>query len=238
MTPKPPALLARAFVALAGLAILAAGCGSEEALVDRQLSGAVREPAPEVGSVALPDTLADGAPTPFRAEAGGLLLVYFGYTHCPDICPTTLVTLDRALERLPSEERARVEVAMVTVDPVRDTATVLASHVEHFLDDAATKRAMRTDDEMLLEEAKDAFGVTSYLEPYGPGPDEYEVAHSAQVFVVDDEGSVVLEWTFGTESEPIAEDIRTLLAREDAASESAHPTDRRATTDPEGADGP
>lgn len=203
-------------VAAATLAtLILAACGSGGQLADQELSGATREPTTVVVESALPDALADDEPALLRPPEGGLLLVYFGYTHCPDICPTTLLTLKRAVERLADDDRDRVAVAMVSVDPERDSSEILANHVEHFLADAPVRHAFRTDDQVLLDRVTDSFGVTAVKEPYGDQPDEYEVAHSAQVFAVDDQGRILVEWTFGTESEPIADDISTLLARID-----------------------
>ena len=75
--------------------------------------------------------------------------MYFGYTNCPDVCPTTMADLGAALDRLDDEDAARVDVAMVTVDPERDTA-VLADYVQSFVADA---HAMATDDPAALRAA-------------------------------------------------------------------------------------
>ncbi|MCZ7529935.1 MAG: SCO family protein [Acidimicrobiia bacterium] len=212
--------MGRTWVATAVALLIVAACGSDDQRADRELSGATKEPLPVVDESELPDALADDEPTSLRPPEGGLLLVYFGYTHCPDICPTTLLTLERALERLPEDDRDRVAVAMVSVDPERDSSEIFANHVEHFLADAPLRHAFRTDDQVLLDRVADSFGVTAVKEPYGDGPDEYEIGHSAQVFAVDDQGRIVVEWTFGTESGPIADDILTLLARIDGGADT------------------
>ena len=129
----------RRALALAGLgiAVATAGCGG-----DRELVGLTRDPAPQVDAVTLPDVSRDGAPFELRAEPGGLLVVYFGYTNCPDICPTTMADLARALDDL-GDDADRVDVAMVTVDPDRDT-DVLADYVDDFV---AGGHALATADE-------------------------------------------------------------------------------------------
>jgi len=205
---------------MVGLLALTA-CGGDGSAAGRKLSGAVREPAPVVSATTLDDALNDNAPASLIPEPGDILLVYFGYTYCPDICPTTLATLSRALDDVSDDELDRVEVAMVSVDPERDTPEVLADQVDHFLDGVPNRLALRTDDPARLEEVTDSLGVVATKEPYGDGPDEYEMAHSAQVFAINSDGEVVVEWTFGTESGPIARDIETLLADEAAADESA-----------------
>ncbi|MGE0732977.1 MAG: SCO family protein, partial [Acidimicrobiia bacterium] len=98
----------------AALAVLTTGlaaCGAREP--DR-LVGAVREPRPQVGEVSLPE--AGAGPFRFAAEPGHVLLTYFGYTSCPDVCPTTLADLKVVFEDL-GAAADRVELAMVTIDP-------------------------------------------------------------------------------------------------------------------------
>jgi len=96
--------LAALAVLLASLGLTACGGGSD---APSSLQGMVRKPALQVGSVTLPDEspLAAGAPFTMKAAKGGLLLAYFGYTNCPDVCPTTLSDIGRALRELPASER-------------------------------------------------------------------------------------------------------------------------------------
>jgi len=174
------------------------------------LKGFTRDPVPEVGGVSLPDVGAGGEERPLRAAPGDLLVVYFGFTSCPDICPTTLGDVRAALKRLPAAQRERVEVAMVTVDPERDTATVMRGYVGHFF----TKwRAYRTTDSAALAAAEKAFGASHSITPTKDG--EYDVVHSAYTYVVDDQGRVVVEWPFGMPRRDITADLSTLL-EEDA----------------------
>lgn len=141
------------------------------------------------------------------------MLVFFGYTFCPDVCPTTLADLRLALAELTPQERRLVEVAMVTVDPERDTAKVLNQYVGHFFP-GDSFAAFRTDDPGRLAQVEDQFKAAHELgKPKADG--SYEVAHTAQVYAVDDRGVVRLEWPFGSGSEAIAADIRLLL--EDAS---------------------
>ena len=87
---------------------------------------------PTVGDLALPDLTADGDRFALRAEPGECSVVYFGYTNCPDFCPTTLSDLRLAIRRLSDGLADRVEVAMATVDPDRDIP-VLADYVDQLL---------------------------------------------------------------------------------------------------------
>lgn len=99
---------------------------------------------------------------------------------------------------------------MVTVDPKRDTATVMRGYVGHFF----TKwRAYRTTDSAALAAVEKAFGASHSITPTKDG--EYDVVHSAFTYVVDDQGRVVVEWPFGMPRRDITADLSTLL-KEDA----------------------
>ncbi len=166
------------------------------------LNGFVESPLRDVGALALPEAVS-GTPVPFVAPEGGLLLVFFGYTSCPDVCPTTLSTFANALEDVGS---ARVRLAMVTVDPTRDTAVAMDDYVRYFVDDAL---ALRTTDLGALDQAVAAFGASYELGvPTAEG--SYEVAHSAFVYGVDDTGHVVVGWPNELGWEAIAHDLRLL----------------------------
>jgi protein SCO1/2 len=186
--------------ALAAAGIAITGCGGE----DRELVGYTREPAPDVADVALPDVADDGREFAFRAPAEGLLVVYFGYTQCPDVCPTTLANVRGAREDL-GDDAERVSLAMVTVDPERDT-DVLAEYVRSFVPAA---HALATDDGGDLQAAADRFGVSYQVAERPDG--EVEVAHTDHLFAVDDTGTVVLTWPSGTERQDLAADLEQLL---------------------------
>jgi len=209
----------RAVLAIAPIALLiTAACGSDGSggsagREGTELAGIVRTPALDVADVQLPDVASDGAPSTMRAADGELLLVYFGYTFCPDICPTTMSDVSVALNELPDGLADRVEAAMVTVDPERDTDEVLTAYLDHFFD---RSRALRTDDVDLVEDAAEAFGVRYEVEDHRPGDTDYDVSHSAVTYVVDDTGTVVVEWPFGLDSLDMADDLRTLLTEEPA----------------------
>jgi protein SCO1/2 len=202
-------LIAATCTILAVAAALA-GCGGDEDT--STLNGFTRTPPARVADVGLPDVApgAGGRTMPFRAARGGLLLAYFGYTYCPDICPTTLADVRRALEVLPAAERRRVAVAMTTVDPGRDTRKVLNGYLSHFL---PSWHALRTTDPDALRRAESAFGVRHEIGPTDKHGD-YDVSHTAVLYAVDDRGVVRVEWPFGTSSNAIAADLRTLLAEQ------------------------
>jgi len=177
---------------------------------DPSLSGIVRDPAPQVDLVALPSLSQPGEDVEFRAEDGGLQVVYFGFTNCPDVCPTTMVDLAVALRMLDDGEADDVEVVMATVDPARDL-DVLDGYVTSFVPDAI---AVGTPDAELIAEAGEAFGASWEVRETDDGT--IEVDHSPFLYAVDDEGRLVLTWQFGASSEDMAADMSTLLERSQA----------------------
>ena len=195
----------RRILAAAAAAIAIVACGGGE----RDLVGVTRDPEPQVDAVALPDVADGGAPFEFRAPADGLLIVYFGYTNCPDVCPTTMADLKVALDDI-GTAADRVEVAMVTVDPERDTP-VLADYIQGFFPGA---HAIATDDPAALQSVTGQFGVVSFVTTAPDG--DIEVAHSSNLFAVDDAGRLVLTWSVGggegtARADDLAGDIRQLL---------------------------
>lgn len=193
-----------AFVAAA--ALVASACGSDDAS-GPALTGIVRDPAPQVDLVALPSLSEPGTEVEFRADEGDIQVVYFGFTNCPDVCPTTLADLTVALRMLDDDQAARVDVVMVGVDPERDNE-VLDQYVKTFISDA---EAVGTDDTELLDEAGEPFGASWEVRTVEDG--RVEVDHSPFLYAVDDQGQLVLTWQFGASSEDMAKDLETLLGR-------------------------
>lgn len=191
-----------ALTAFSAALLIVASCAAE-----KTLAGIVRDPAPDVSQVVLPDVASNGEDFVTKADPGRLLLVYFGYTNCPDICPTTLADVRRSVADLGSDGE-KIDLAMITVDPERDTPERLNAYAQTFFE---TAHALRTEDPERLTAAADAYGasfeVTLSLD------DVIEVAHSAFLYVVDESGHIVVQWPFGTSSEDMENDLR-LLAEE------------------------
>lgn len=150
-----------------------------------------------VGPGARPVKLSD-----FR---GKLVVLYFGYTFCPDVCPTTLAAVGQALRKL-GKLADGVQVIMVTVDPERDTPEHLAEYVGHFhptfLGLSGTPEQVAT--------AGAAFGIY-YRKHEGTAATGYLVDHTATVSVLDREGRVRLVWPFGTDANALAADLGQIL---------------------------
>lgn len=152
---------------------------------------------------------ATGQPFELRASDGELLVVYFGYTNCPDICPTTLVAVKNAKKKIGSLAD-RVDLAMITVDPARDTAAILPRYLSSFTDKFHALIPASKDE---LRKAEDAFDATSSVAEVDG---QVEVTHSGSCYVVDSTGKVVDEWPFGMDAESMAHDLTILLNKREA----------------------
>jgi protein SCO1/2 len=147
----------------------------------------------------------DGKPRALADFRGKVVVLFFGYTHCPDICPTTLVDMAAVMKQL-GTDAARVQVLFVTVDPERDTPEVLAKYVPAFDpaflglsgDPAATQRAAKE------------FKIFYEKRP-GGAPGAYTVDHSGQSYVLDTQGRLRLFVRQDRIAQDLAEDLRALL---------------------------
>jgi protein SCO1/2 len=139
----------------------------------------------------------------FRGKA---VVMFFGYTQCPDICPTTLAAMRDTLKLL-GPDAARVQVLFVTIDPARDTQQVLAQYVPWF---DPSFLGLRGDEAATAAVAKD-FKVF-YAKVPGKEPGSYSMDHSAASYVFDPQGRLRLTIRHGEAPERIAADLRQLLA--------------------------
>ncbi len=137
---------------------------------------------------------------------GSVALLYFGYTHCPDICPGTLATIAVALRGLAPEVRRAVDVVFVTVDPARDTAPVLRDYVELFSEDFVALTG--TEEEIVRALARFGFGPPQIADL---GGGEYAVGHPAGVLAITPDGFARLEYPFGTTAQAYQEDLTRLV---------------------------
>jgi protein SCO1/2 len=136
---------------------------------------------------------------------GKLVVLYFGYTFCPDVCPTTLAELARGMKKL-GRSAEEVQVIMVTVDPERDTPDVLAQYVAHF--DSRFLGLSGTAEQIAA--AAKSLGIY-YQKHEGTAASGYLVDHTASVNVIDRNGYLRLVFSYGTPGEDIASDLANLL---------------------------
>lgn len=139
---------------------------------------------------------------------GRIVMLYFGYTYCPDVCPTTLSNIADILKRL-GPAAQHVSVLFVTVDPNRDTPKVLASYTQYF---APQIQGLRGTPDQLAALAR-RYRVFYSVTPATPGH-EYEVTHSSAIYVFDGTGAArLLVASLGTTTPDIAgttDDLRRL----------------------------
>ncbi|MCS7206459.1 MAG: SCO family protein [Dehalococcoidia bacterium] len=170
--------------------------------------GATFTPPHLAPDLALTDT--EGNPFHLANFRNKVVLVFFGYTHCPDVCPATLVAVRQVLERLGGDAQ-RVQFVFVSVDPERDTPERLRTYVKGF--DPRYIGLTGTPEQVAL--VANAYGVRYYKEDIGSAGG-YTVAHTAFVFVIDPAGRLRLAFPpfFGMQGDEIryvVQDIRHLL---------------------------
>ena len=153
----------------------------------------------------LPD--ADGKYRSLAEFKGKVVVVFFGFTQCPDVCPTTLLELT-AVKKALGADGARVQGIFITVDPERDTPALLKAYVNNF---GADFVALRGTLEETLATAK-AFKVF-YAKVPGSTESNYTVDHTAASYVFDTQGRVRLFTRYGTGAEALAQDLKVLLAQ-------------------------
>jgi protein SCO1/2 len=136
---------------------------------------------------------------------GKVTVMFFGFTHCPDVCPTTLAELAGVMTKL-GDAAKRVQVLFVTVDPERDTPETLAGYVTAFNPEFI---GLTGNLEQIAAVARE-FKIV-YQKVEGSSPDIYSVDHSAGTFILDAQGRLRLYVRYGQDSDAIASDINRLL---------------------------
>lgn len=136
---------------------------------------------------------------------GKVVVLFFGYTHCPEVCPTTLADLAQVMRML-GKEAEKVQVLFVTLDPERDTPEVLGKYVPYF----APSFLGLYGDAQATEQAAKVFAVHYEKHADKSG---YTLDHSDSTFLIGRNGRAVLMSPYGQRTDLLAEDIRLLLAR-------------------------
>ena len=136
---------------------------------------------------------------------GRFQLIAFGYTYCPDVCPTTLVEMAAILKQL-GEQAGRVQPIFITVDPERDTGKVLQTYTEFF----DPRILGLTGSPALVRRAADNFKIR-YAKVREPGNDNYAVDHSAGMILLGPEGEFIKKFAFATPVDEITRQLREIL---------------------------
>jgi protein SCO1/2 len=136
---------------------------------------------------------------------GKVVVVFFGFTHCPDVCPTTLAELARAIKNL-GPAGQQVQVLMVSVDPGRDTPEVLSQYVTAFNPKFLALRGTADETLRVAKEFKVIFQKVA-----GPAPQNYSMDHSAGSYIFDRQGRLRLYVAYGRGADVFTHDIDLLL---------------------------
>lgn len=148
---------------------------------------------------------ATGKPVSLADFRGKVVVLFFGYTHCPQICPTTLADLAQVMSLL-DKDADKVQVLFVTLDPERDTRELLAQYPPAFY---PTFKGL-SGDSVATTQAAQAFGVLYQKQPSRNG--SYDLDHSAGTYLIAPGGKPVLLSPYGQRAELLVQDIKLLLA--------------------------
>ena len=194
--------------ALAALAALAlAGC--QKASPDKPAFKGVELTGAEYARQ-LNLTDQDGRARSLADFKGKVLVVFFGYTQCPDVCPTTMAEVAEVKRSL-GGDGDKVQGIFVTIDPERDTAQLLKAYMASFDPSFVALRGSAEQTQAAAKEFKVFFAKVP-----GKTPESYTMDHTAASFIFDTEGRVRVYARYGSGAQPLADDIKLLLAEASA----------------------
>jgi protein SCO1 len=151
-----------------------------------------------------------GEPMSLSDLQGQPALLFFGYTHCPDFCPTTLLAYQRIRELL-GEQADAANFLFISVDPARDTQQIVASYLR--ARGVAEFVTGMVGEDAVLQQISADYGLTYGIQPGMELESDYLVDHTVLLYLVDGAGQLVTFYSYGTEPEVIAEDIQKLLGQ-------------------------
>lgn len=160
-----------------------------------------------VASIGGPFELVDGATGKTVTDAdfqGRYMLIFFGYTFCPDVCPSSLATVGQALDMLPPEKALRIEPMFITVDPERDTPEVVAEYVSHF---HPRFHGLSGSAEQVRAASKAYRVYAAKVDEDPADPDSYLMDHSAIAYLMGPDGNFVTHLSHGLTAEKMAETL-------------------------------
>lgn len=194
-------LRALSWLALSGMGLsMFAGCSPDKpAFRAIDITG-----ADYASGFSLPDQ--HGKPRTLADFKGRIVVVFFGFTQCPDVCPTTMAEMVEVKKALGADGQ-RVQGIFVTVDPERDTADVLKAYMANFGPDFV---ALRPDSPQQLADLARHYKVY-YKKVDGKTPGSYSMDHTAGSYVYDTQGRIRLYTRYGSGAQALTEDIRILL---------------------------
>src|SRR5215216_1976016 len=166
------------------------------------------EPYPPAPEIEL--TRDNGTSFKLSEMRGNVVLLFFGYTSCPDVCPTTMAELKQALEEVDENNAKQVQVLFVTVDPERDTPERVQEYVNHFNSDFIGLSGTEAE----LAKVWDNYGVFREVAE-GTSAAGYLVSHTGRVTLIDQQGNLRVSFPFDTPVDDVVHDLRLLLNQSD-----------------------
>lgn len=192
-----------AFVVFAAIAVVVAMIAGRFMMDDATTSQTSRV------NIGGPFTLTDhtGKRVTQKDFEGKYMLIYFGYTFCPDVCPTSLSIMSDALDMLSPEQLAKVTPVFVSVDSDRDTPEVLASYVPHFHDKMVGLSGSKAEIKAVSKAYKSYFAKVNEDDPDG----NYTMDHSSVTYLMGPDGAYVAHFSHGTVSDKMAARLQEIL---------------------------
>lgn len=166
-------------------------------------NGTLIDPPPAATDFSLTNQF--GEPFQLSQQHGKIVLIFFGYTNCPDVCPVTLTVYKQVRQRL-DEKADDVELLYITVDPERDTQERLREHLKVY--DPAVIGL--TGSPEALRAVYNAYGVYAAKVDTGSAAG-YQMDHTSRIYVIDQQGNWRLTYPFGIEADQVADDLLHLL---------------------------
>jgi protein SCO1/2 len=168
-----------------------------------------RTPALPVQPIGGDFTLTDhnGAPFALSSLHGKAVLIFFGYSYCPDVCPTTLSKLTSVAKRL-GDDGKDVKTLYITVDPGRDTPDVLKLDLKSFDLDALGLTGTRAEIDKVVKQ----YGASYEIVPHPESAAKYSVSHSTTLYALDRKGRVRILFDYGATVDEIVKGIKAILA--------------------------
>lgn len=172
-------------------------------------AGCEKKPALPIETIGGDFSLTDHNGQPFALSSlrGKVVLVFFGYSFCPDVCPTTLSKLSSVTRKL-GEDRQQMKTLYITVDPDRDTPEVLKADLEQFDLDALGLTGSREE----IDKVVTLYGAKYEIVPTPESAAKYTVSHSTTLYALDPQGRVRIQFPYEATVDEIVAGVRQILA--------------------------
>ena len=205
VSSQRPSLRVPLFI-LAALVVIAAGALIYERIKTPTYYGSAINPPKAMPGFTLQSS---NSPVSLDSFRGKFVLVYFGYTSCPDICPITLATLTEALAKLGTKKAENFQVIFISVDYKRDTPQISDAFAKRFNANFIGLGGTEAQINQVTQE----YGIYYKLNPPDPATGFYSVDHTALVQVLNPQGELILIWPFGMQPDQETSDLATLVSR-------------------------